>query len=249
MSGENISSNRIFTSHQTPHHHSFHIIRQVAPNMNLTEAPSNLLDLDPEPAPEPSATNNESTTISIFEHPANSTEKTSWARCMLTDDVEVSSCEREFKRQKQQILTITSHTHQTHHATIRQDGSHLNLTGVITNIPDTAFLTLRRELETTAASGNEHSESNAMFDRYLLCLSIALTTAGMMTTLSSNKARSCFCFCLERLSRAHSSMRTRMKKARQFEKSRESRGWSLICYIEDIFLALISFWSLTIAIL
>jgi len=90
-----------------------------------------------------------------------------------------------------------------------------------------------------------------MFARWnLLSLSIALTTAGLVTTLLSNNVRSCHCFCLERLSRAHSSMRTRMKKkARQFEKSRESRGWSLICYIEDIFLALISFWSLTIAIL
>ena len=80
--------------------------------MNLTEDPSNLPDLDPEPAPEPPVTNNELTLISTFEdetetgtgaeHPANGTEKTSWARCMLTDDVEVSSCERERKRQKQQ---------------------------------------------------------------------------------------------------------------------------------------------------
>ena len=134
---------------------------------------------------------------------------------------------------------------------MRQDGSHLNLTEVLPNFPDTASLTSRRELETTAASDNEHSEANALFARWnLLCLSIVLTTAGMMTTLLSNKARSCLCFCLERLSRAHSSMRTRMKKkARQFEKSRESRGLSLIFYIEGIFLALISFWSLTIAIL
>ena len=104
--------------HSPTHHHFFHIIRQVAPSMNLTEAPSNLPDLDPEPAPEPPATNNELTLISTFEdetetgtgaeHPANGTEKTSWARCMLTDDVEVSSCERERKRQKQQILTTHS---------------------------------------------------------------------------------------------------------------------------------------------
>ena len=86
--------------------------------MNLTEVPSNLPDdLDLEPAPEPPATNNELTTISTFEdeteteigtgieHPANSNEKTSWARCMLTDDEEVSSCERQRKRQKQQVLT------------------------------------------------------------------------------------------------------------------------------------------------
>ena len=127
----------------------------------------------------------------------------------------------------------------------------MHLTEVIPNFPDTVSLT-SRELETTAASDNEHhSEANAMFARWnLLSLSIALTTAGLVTTLLSNNVRSCHCFCLERLSRAHSSMRTRMKKkARQFEKSRESRGWSLICYIEDIFLALISFWSLTIAIL
>jgi hypothetical protein len=94
--------------------------------MNLTEVPSNLPDdLDPEPAPEPPVTNNELTTISTFEdeteteigtgieHPAKSNEKTSWARCMLTDDEEVSSCERERKRQKQQVLTefriFTSH--------------------------------------------------------------------------------------------------------------------------------------------
>jgi len=126
----------------------------------------------------------------------------------------------------------------------------LNLTEVTPNFPDSTSLTLR-ELETTAASGNEHSEANALFARWnLLCLSIALTTAGLVTTLSSNKARSCLYSCLERLSRAHSSMRTRMKKkARQFEKSRESRGWSLICYIEEIFLSLISFWSQAIAIL
>ncbi|GMI55264.1 hypothetical protein ScalyP_jg574 [Parmales sp. scaly parma] len=131
-----------------------------------------------------------------------------------------------------------------------EDGSHLNLTEDLPNFPDTASLTLR-ELETTAASDNEHSEANALFVRWnLLCLSIVLTIAGMMTTLSSNKARSCLCFCLERLSRAHISMRTRMlKMARQIEKSRESREWSLICYIKRIVLALLSFWRLTIAIL
>ncbi|GMI60195.1 hypothetical protein ScalyP_jg10057 [Parmales sp. scaly parma] len=126
---------------------------EVASNMNLTEVSSNLPDLDPEPAPEPPATNNELTKISTFEdetetgtgtkHPANSTEKTSWARCMLTDDV--------------------------------QDGSHLNLTEVTPNFPDSTSLALR-ELETTAASGNEHSEANALFALWnLLCLSIVLT--------------------------------------------------------------------------
>ena len=105
ISGENISflQNFYFTSNT----HKTHLVpfRQVASNMNLTEVPSNLPDdLDPEPAPEPPVTNNELTTISTFEdeneteigtgieHRANSNEKTSWARCMLTDDEEVSSC-------------------------------------------------------------------------------------------------------------------------------------------------------------
>ena len=112
----------------------------------------------------------------------------------------------------------------------------LNLPEVLSNFPDTVTLT-SSEIESTAASDNELSESNAMFTRWnLLCLSIALTTAGLVTTtLVSNNARSCLWFCLERLSRAHSWIRTRM--ARQFEKSRESRGWSLVCYMEETFLA------------
>tara|TARA_B110000285_G_scaffold136765_1_gene153156 strand:+ start:153 stop:488 length:336 start_codon:yes stop_codon:yes gene_type:complete len=110
--------------------------------MNLTEVPSNLPDLDPEPAPEPPVMNNELIKISTFEdeteaetetgtgteHPANSTEKTSWARCMLTDDVEVSSCERERKRQKQQVLTITHPpTNSAGRFTFEPDGGHTQL--------------------------------------------------------------------------------------------------------------------------
>jgi len=110
--------------------------------MNLTEVPSNLPDLDPEPAPETTVTNNELIKISTFEdeteaetetgtgteHPANSTEKTSWARCMLTDDVEVSSCERERKRQKQQVLTITHPpTNLAGRFTFEPDGGHTQL--------------------------------------------------------------------------------------------------------------------------
>jgi len=103
--------------------------------MNLTEVSSNLPDLDPEPAPEPPATNKELTKISTFEdetgtgteHPANSTEKTSWARCMLTDDVQVSICERERerKRQKQQVLTITHPP--AGRFTFEPDGGHTQL--------------------------------------------------------------------------------------------------------------------------
>ena len=214
-----------------------------APNNELITRAKIENEIVPGPKPEP-------------EHPANSTEKPSWARYMLMDDVEVRSCERERMRAKIPNSNFTQNTpptHLTHLAPIRQDGSHLNLNlpEVLSNFPDTVTLT-SSEIESTAASDNELSESNAMFTRWnLLCLSIALTTAGLVTTtLVSNNARSCLCFCLERLSRAHCWIRTRMKKkARQFEKSRESREWSLICYIEEIFLALISFWSLAIAIL
>ena len=147
------------------------------------------------------------------------------------------NCERNVSVKKKLSKTKHPHTNSPTNSpcNIRQDVSHLNLTEFQPNFPEFQDIEL--------------SEANAMLACWnLLCLSIVLATAGLVTT--SSKARSCLCFCLERLSRAHSSMRTRMKKkARQFEKSRESRGLSLIFYIEGIFLALISFWSLTIAIL
>jgi len=53
-----------------------------APNDKLITRAKIENEIVPEPKPEP-------------EHPANSTEKPSWARYMLMDDVEVRSCERE----------------------------------------------------------------------------------------------------------------------------------------------------------